>query len=298
MCDSCTMLAAEILIDELTAELIHSDFADGLTPEGVTRELTDNERRAKVNFRDIEEQLDAALLVLVPGITLLHETVTESIMSELFGDATVLPTATVAERVRALVVSAPPESVAEVAAVFGELVAADMATIYEGSAGLVAAEAVRQGVKESAVPARPALVVATVAPAAAAVAAKPWQRLTAAVDSALSSPALMVKETMSSDVVGGVLAGVKIDGTTDLAKQALNTAQGMGRNDMAAELAPSDIWASEILDRKVCGPCSRVDGTEYATLEEAREDYPLGQYVNCQGYSRCRGTLVFMFKDS
>ncbi len=52
------------------------------------------------------------------------------------------------------------------------------------------------------------------------------------------------------------------------------------------------VYASELLDRKTCRPCSTVDGRNYPSMEAARLDYPNGQYVGCDGGPRCRGTLV------
>ena len=88
---------------------------------------------------------------------------------------------------------------------------------------------------------------------------------------------------------------------TDAAHQAALGANGAGRTagfttyeqavrDGAAEGAR--YYSSELLDRNTCTPCGDVDGTEYSTVDAALADYPLGQYVRCEGGARCRGTLV------
>jgi hypothetical protein len=51
-------------------------------------------------------------------------------------------------------------------------------------------------------------------------------------------------------------------------------------------------YASEILDVNTCGPCTDIDGTDYADLGAAQQDYAAGGYVECAGGPRCRGTLV------
>lgn len=73
-------------------------------------------------------------------------------------------------------------------------------------------------------------------------------------------------------------------------------AHGVGRQRGAAGVArPARIYASELLDRSTCGPCSLVDGREYASEAAARLDYPHGVYRACEGGARCRGTLVFVW---
>lgn len=82
------------------------------------------------------------------------------------------------------------------------------------------------------------------------------------------------------------------------AQAAINQANGLGRQATAATVAPANIYASELLDGNTCGPCSFIDGTNYATLAEARADYPSGQYVRCEGGDRCRGTLVYVWDEA
>lgn len=73
---------------------------------------------------------------------------------------------------------------------------------------------------------------------------------------------------------------------------AITTAQNDGRMAVL-NVAPQATYVStEILDGSTCPNCREVDGQEYATLVEAKAQYPSGGYVNCLGGSRCRGTLV------
>ena len=51
-------------------------------------------------------------------------------------------------------------------------------------------------------------------------------------------------------------------------------------------------YASELLDQDTCANCWAVDGTQYATPDDALADYPTGTYAGCLDGGRCRGTLV------
>lgn len=73
---------------------------------------------------------------------------------------------------------------------------------------------------------------------------------------------------------------------------ALTQAQNEGRRAVLAVAPAATYTASEILDRNTCAPCRAVDGTVYATLAEASNAYPAGNYVRCLGSTRCRGTFV------
>jgi hypothetical protein len=59
------------------------------------------------------------------------------------------------------------------------------------------------------------------------------------------------------------------------------------------------IYALEILDGNTCDECEAIDGQEYASVAEARVDYPGigGGYVACLGRERCRGSLVFVHEE-
>lgn len=80
------------------------------------------------------------------------------------------------------------------------------------------------------------------------------------------------------------------------ARPPVQQADGLGRQAAArALILPERIYASELLDRNTCGPCSLVDGTEYTTLADATDDYPNGTFKDCEGGDQCRGTLVFVW---
>lgn len=80
------------------------------------------------------------------------------------------------------------------------------------------------------------------------------------------------------------------------ARAAAQQTEGTARVTVAPTLGRiANVYASELLDRNTCEPCSIVDGRDYGTLDAARVDYPLGTYVECDGGSRCRGTLVIVW---
>ena len=82
----------------------------------------------------------------------------------------------------------------------------------------------------------------------------------------------------------------------DQARQATQQAHGLGRVAGASVLPePKARYASELLDRATCGPCSMVDGKRYASESALRADYPNGIYARCEGGTRCRGTAVYVW---
>jgi HK97 family phage portal protein len=55
--------------------------------------------------------------------------------------------------------------------------------------------------------------------------------------------------------------------------------------------------AVEENDKNTCEPCEEVDGTRYASLAEAREDYPVIGYIGCDGGIRCRGQVSPIWRN-
>jgi HK97 family phage portal protein len=60
----------------------------------------------------------------------------------------------------------------------------------------------------------------------------------------------------------------------------------------------AELRANEVLDTNTCGPCDEEDGTVFgstadsATVVKARAAYPFGQFRDCEGRQRCRGTVT------
>jgi hypothetical protein len=78
---------------------------------------------------------------------------------------------------------------------------------------------------------------------------------------------------------------------------ALTAAQNSGRKLAMNRNSPERVYASELLDASTCSPCTQKDGTEYLSLVDAEQDYPTGGFTDCEGYERCRGTLVAVYGE-
>lgn len=90
-------------------------------------------------------------------------------------------------------------------------------------------------------------------------------------------------------------------GLWDKLKQINGNRAGTRPEQVAGSAEASDpmegykeIVASEIIDEKTCARCAGNDEHEYASMAEARDDYPDGGYRHCESPSGCRGTLVLM----
>lgn len=98
----------------------------------------------------------------------------------------------------------------------------------------------------------------------------------------------------------GHLQGMKHEWSSTQLQGAVSAAQNAGRQAVFATVpdqAAMSYYASELLDVATCGPCTDVDGTQYATLADAEQDYPGSQYVDCAGGPRCRGTVVAVYGE-
>lgn len=117
----------------------------------------------------------------------------------------------------------------------------------------------------------------------------------------LRDEAIRLPTPPSAPPLAGVLAdhgrGLSTAPLEEQARNAVNQADGLGRQATADTAPPAQIYASELLDGNTCGPCSFVDGTSYPNLGAARLDYPAGNYIRCEGGARCRGTLVFVWAE-
>lgn len=73
---------------------------------------------------------------------------------------------------------------------------------------------------------------------------------------------------------------------------ATQQAFNRGRFSYFSAAEPKTLYASEILDSNTCTACNGIDGTEYGSLAEAEQDYPIGGYVGCLAGLRCRGVCI------
>ncbi len=122
-----------------------------------------------------------------------------------------------------------------------------------------------------------------------------------AADSALRAARGAAYSTSRTDVPAAQFARNTLDvaraaetrALPDVAAQVSLRSHGLGRMDgMDGITSPVAYYASELLDRNTCRPCADVDGTNYPDRDAMLADYPFGQYVNCAGAGRCRGTAV------
>src|SRR5579875_1482481 len=98
---------------------------------------------------------------------------------------------------------------------------------------------------------------------------------------------------LETDVIGQLRTLSPQPLLTTLARPAVQQADGIGRTATMVQLPTATrYYASELLDKATCGPCSQIDGTEYDTLDQAKADYPNGGYKDCAGGDRCRGSIV------
>lgn len=82
---------------------------------------------------------------------------------------------------------------------------------------------------------------------------------------------------------------------------AMTTAQNTGRRAVFEVAPPAEYYASEILDKNTCGPCRKVDGDEYADLQEAIRAYPVSGFKDCIGSrygNNCRGMVIARWPEA
>lgn len=90
-------------------------------------------------------------------------------------------------------------------------------------------------------------------------------------------------------------------GMRGAAGSAMTAAQNAGRLAVFTAAPAASVYAaSELNDRRTCGPCKQIDGTEFASLGEAVDAYPVMGYANCSGAAHgnaCRGFLIALWQE-
>lgn len=82
---------------------------------------------------------------------------------------------------------------------------------------------------------------------------------------------------------------------------ALSSAQQTGRVNTMLAGPSAALYASEVLDKRSCDPCRAIDGrwignTDDPAIQDKIEAvYPNGNYRDCEGGVRCRGTIVAVY---
>lgn len=79
---------------------------------------------------------------------------------------------------------------------------------------------------------------------------------------------------------------------------SLSSAQMTGRMNTMLSGPSAALYASEMLDKRTCSPCARIDGKWIGNTDDPdiaaklEAVYPNGNYRDCEGGVRCRGQIV------
>lgn len=297
MCQECENITLEmetmVMLAEAERLVIDAEIATGDSAPEAVRPLFPHEVAAKVRFSEIADLTNAAVAEAAGVLAGLREVIVGAVMGEMLGDADEVTPTAAARALAQLNASQPAQVQTAVARTAGALQAI-LGRVANGAAGIVHGEAQRQSVPLGGW--TPPVIDPEIFKLPAATAAlHPWQRITGKLQATILDPAKVYAASISRDDVGKELDNIPLDGSTDLAKQTIHSAQGIGRVAAAEELEPKGIFATEILDGNTCKPCAAMDGKQYDTMAQAKEDYPNGGFVRCLGGTRCRGTLVFMY---
>lgn len=83
---------------------------------------------------------------------------------------------------------------------------------------------------------------------------------------------------------------------------ALSSAQSTGRVNTMLAGPSAALYASEMLDKRTCPPCSAVNGRWIGNTDDPdiaakiEAVYPNGNYRDCEGGVRCRGQVVAIYR--
>lgn len=296
-------LLAALIVEEraLVAEVRLAELAGGWTLPDATRDLYAHERVAAVRFAELDRQVKSTAERLARAATAAQDAVLEHLGELALIDPEGSPFDAL-EQLRQLADPTNPTAIPGVSALVDDLtdeLTDDLERTARDAAAEVLQEARRQGLL---VPDGPVdlddAARAQLRAQARRVAEQPVARSLAVALEAGSTAAATAPD--AATVLYGALEAVEeatLRPLDDVARQASSAAQGIGRTAGAdAAPRPSQVYASELMDRATCGPCARVDGRRYRTLEDALLDYPgAGGHVFCEGGLRCRGTLVYVW---
>lgn len=285
-----TARVTELLTDEL---VILAEAGDGSSVPWATRPLSEQEQASGVRFGEIHSLQETLLEAVEPVLAGLSAVTVAAVV-----DAAGRSTKDMLETLAAWRVELPASVADEVARAL-PVVEDALASSFRESSKLVVKEAARQVVKLAPVTEQPAWV----RDLAENVTGKPVARVLDVARDLHASPSAVVTPP-APEAVQEALEGISPKGPIDVARQANHAVVNAGRVETVEQAArkPAYTYSSEMMDGATCGPCARIDGTEWQTLEEARRHYPDGQgYVNCEstksGSNRCRGTLVWVWAD-
>jgi hypothetical protein len=292
-------VSTELALAETEQAVRESLLTDRRTIPDATRDLYPHEIRAQVHFAELDANTTEAAAAIAREWAGIRDQALATLRVDLGRLPDTLPA--ILDRLAELnspTAARPPLDLDLAAAI--DRIEQLLLAAQDAAATQVVAEATRQGLPTfplppaSTTPSRPLLraVANHVANHAAAHVVQAAER------AARSTPA------DNNDPVREHVLNAANDASTaagdDLANQAAHRAAGAGRQTAALNgPEPREIYASELLDRNTCTPCSHVDGHSYPTLTAALNDYPFaGAYRACVGGMRCRGTLVFVWDEA
>lgn len=85
---------------------------------------------------------------------------------------------------------------------------------------------------------------------------------------------------------------------------ALTGAQNAARIETFSNGPVAALYANETLDKNTCGPCRTINGrwlgnSDNGTdMDQVNKLYPTSGYVDCEGGSRCRGTVTGVWRST
>lgn len=285
--DELTARIGEFLADEL---VILAEAEDGSSVPWAARPLTEQEQASGVRFGDLQLVQDTYLESVTPIIVALMGVAADAVTHEAARVAMSATMLRVLDEWR----TTPPRALQEALEVAVGRVDEALAVAYRESAALVVKEAASQGVRVAAATEAPVWTQAQ----ARIVASNATEKVLDAAKTVYEQPRAAIT-VPTVEEVQDVVAGLSDKGPIDKARQASNAVVNEGRFDTVAQAArqPDWIYSSEVMDgARTCGPCQAIDGTEWATIAEAREWYN-PTMRDCLGQSRCRGSLVFVWGD-
>jgi HK97 family phage portal protein len=169
-----------------------------------------------------------------------------------------------------------------------------MTEVYEKAAATVAADAAAAGVEIEAATVNEALLRER-----ATVLAKLLARelSISAVRQTMRLNTPNTSGAQVADAVGTFLESLTGASRRDQLGAALTGAQNNGRLDTMRQDPTAAYYGDEQLDSNTCKECRKVDGKWLGnTADEAEFLYPNGGYRDCEGGSRCRGTVVVVWR--
>lgn len=302
--------ALEVEAAELEAQIAarRADLAAGIVPPGVHRALYPHELAARTDFAGIIDDTSAAAVVIVQRLQEDREKFLELLAADLAAAAATnrptAPTARIAER---LLDIAGPDGLSTIDG--ADALIAEAARVHRGHLDAALRTAARRLDQEARAQGAAITEALKLDPAAEDHLMLAARRLAEAphadVTRALAARVLVEPRDFvaPADLVQQLLVYARTLAESTLRQHASDAAAqaiGLGRQAAAAgaQRVPTAIYASELLDANTCGPCSLVDGKNYPSEADARADYPFGTYVHCEGGSRCRGTLVFVWDET